>query len=244
MRDRRGCAAAQGAGALSPGGRVLRRHEDGLALFLLYFLLAAGGLWNLLGWFQEVMRLLAAPLLIALAILLAAVHARRQVAPQRAFLFYAGVVVSAFILEWVGVTTGKVFGSYRYGRVLQPQLFGVPVAIGFAWLGMLISAPEFEDWLMQRLPRCSPWLQVVFTAVLMLVFDVVMEPAAVRLDYWQWQGNLIPLQNYAAWFLFSLLYAAAAWRFGLSCLRLPAFCRHAWFAQLLYFVLVRLGHPR
>ncbi|HNW60182.1 MAG TPA: carotenoid biosynthesis protein [bacterium] len=244
MRDRKGGAAAQGERGLPPGGRVFREHGEGLAIFLLYFLLAAGGLWNLLGWFQELMRLLAAPLLIALAILLAAIHARRQAAPRRALLSYAGVVVSSFLLEWLGVTTGKVFGPYRYGEVLQPQLFGVPLAIGFAWLGMLISAAAVADGLMQRLPGRSPWVQVVFTAVLMLVFDAVMEPAAVRLDYWQWQGNLIPPQNYVAWFLFSLFYSAAAWRLGLFRNGLPAFCRHAWLAQLFYFLLVRLGHPR
>ena len=45
-------------------------------------------------------------------------------------------------------------------------------------------------------------------------FDYLMEPVAVRLDYWQWAGGAIPLQNYAAWFaiaaLAGLFHPAAA----------------------------------
>ena len=57
-----------------------------------------------------------------------------------------GLVLGALIfgsgiaLEYLGVLTGFPFGSYRYTGVLTPELPGsVPLAIGFAWLLVIVS---------------------------------------------------------------------------------------------------------
>ncbi|MBK9792799.1 MAG: carotenoid biosynthesis protein [Sphingobacteriales bacterium] len=39
----------------------------------------------------------------------------------------------------------------------------------------------------------------------MTLLDVFIEPVAIRLDFWQWQNNVIPFQNYVAWYLISFL---------------------------------------
>ena len=43
----------------------------------------------------------------------------------------------------------------------------------------------------------------------MVAYDVLMEPVAIRLDFWHWPEGSIPLQNYFAWFVvaFALLVA-------------------------------------
>jgi putative membrane protein len=41
----------------------------------------------------------------------------------------------------------------------------------------------------------------------MTFFDYLMEPAAIKLGYWVWQGSVIPFQNYLAWFVLGLLFA-------------------------------------
>ncbi|HOC89793.1 MAG TPA: carotenoid biosynthesis protein [bacterium] len=269
-RERSSAAAPDRAPALY--GWAMRRLAplqggEGFVLFLLYFLLAAGGLWHLLGWFQELMRLLAAPMLIAVALLVSYAHGHHYElwrGPAGARLrwlgFLAGVLLSAFWLEWAGVTTGKIFGRYAYGEKLQPQLFGVPLAIGFAWLSMVLSSAAVADRLIGAWTRRAQvrrgleppsvkvtpasdraLLRILLTALLMLFFDWVMEPAAVRLGYWSWQEGIIPLQNYLAWFLFSFLYAAAAWRLGFLQRGAPRLSRHAWLAQIIYFLMVRLG---
>ncbi|NLP10883.1 carotenoid biosynthesis protein [bacterium] len=217
-------------------------------LVSLYLLLCAGGLWHVLGWFQPLMRALAAPMLFSLAVLLFLACARRKgvADSSRWALFSIGVIVSAFFLEWFGVHSGKVFGPYAYGQVLQPQLLGVPVVIGCAWLTMILSSAGVMEWLVRRFGRTGPALfrsaggQVILIALLMVFFDWVMEPAAVKLDYWRWLEEEIPLQNYSAWIIFSLLYAAAALRLGLLKGGCPALARHVWAAQVIYFLLVRL----
>ena len=54
-----------------------------------------------------------------------------------------------------------------------------------------------------------PWaLKVLFGALVMVVYDLIMEPVAIRLDMWSWGGDVIPLQNYIAWFVISLVFLA------------------------------------
>jgi putative membrane protein len=35
-----------------------------------------------------------------------------------------------------------------------------------------------------------------------------MEPVAIYLNYWNWEGDVIPLQNYVAWFLIAFFFAS------------------------------------
>lgn len=55
----------------------------------------------------------------------------------------------------------------------------------------------------------SVWKSVFITvtgSLLMVFYDLFLEPAAMRLDMWSWEGNSIPFGNYAAWFFFSVLF--------------------------------------
>ena len=51
----------------------------------------------------------------------------------------------------------------------------------------------------------------ILSGLFMVIYDFALEPNAIALNYWQWAGNTIPLQNYIAWFgfgsLFSLFFA-------------------------------------
>lgn len=42
-------------------------------------------------------------------------------------------------LEYAGVTTGKIFGSYHYGRTLGTGWQGVPYLIGLNWAALIFS---------------------------------------------------------------------------------------------------------
>lgn len=197
----------------------------------------------MLGVFQTLMRILAAPLLISLS-LIAFVAAFRILSDQKIRLRLLGwsilVIIGSFAIEWIGVKSGKIFGSYAYGETLQPILFGVPVAIGFAWLCMLLTSTA----VMQRiLPKFFSYhfvVQAISISLLMVLFDIVMEPAAMKLGYWTWLGGSIPIQNFIAWFGISLLFAAIGLRLRLFNAKLPSFVFHAYLAQLIYFGLVIL----
>ncbi len=151
----------------------------------------------------------------------------------RLIIWVAAVYIATFALEAVGTATGLVFGAYRYGTVLGPMLFDVPVIIGFNWtiIVMGLSSLVFS--------RVSAWLPgALLVAVGCTIFDFFMEPAAIALGYWAWEGGDIPLQNYAAWFVIAFA-AAAAWR--LSGIRNGhPFPRWYVLIQLLFFIGLQL----
>ncbi len=129
-----------------------------------------------------------------------------------AMLFLIGVA-----LEYAGVATGLPFGSYRYTGVLVPELpGGVPLAIGFAWLLIVVSALFTARWLVDAASRAmswrssSIWLVPLLGACLAVGLDLLLEPVAYHVKrYWEWLGNAegyygVPWSNFAAWFVTAL----------------------------------------
>jgi putative membrane protein len=221
----------------------LKSHIHQMPIGALYFFLFAGGLWHVLGVFQMLMRILAAPLLIALSIIVFAVTFRILKDKKIRLLFIAWailVIVGSFVIEWFGVRTGKIFGLYFYGEALQPILSGVPIAIGFAWLCILLTSVAVVQRILQKFSNYHFIIQAISISLLMVLFDIVMEPAAMKLSYWTWLGDSIPIQNFIAWFVISLLFGLIGLPLNLFKEKLPAVVFHAYFAQLIYFGMVIL----
>jgi hypothetical protein len=141
---------------------------------LLYFILLAGGLWHVLGWFQTVMTLIAGPLLIALNLwLLMEGWIALSAGERQTLVWWAGFVgIGGFFVEWLGSRTGLIFGVYRYSQVLQPQIAGVPVAIGFSWIGISLASLAVAQrlWKMFR-DRQNFLLFTLGAAAMMVLFD-------------------------------------------------------------------------
>lgn len=116
-------------------------------------------------------------------------------------VLYSIIAVAGFLVEVAGVHTGLVFGDYQYDQVLGAKLFDTPLIIGINWL-MLIY---FVYHLVSR-TSISRWMQVIAGAMLMVAYDIILEPVAIRMNMWNWPGGDIPFQNYAAWFLISFVF--------------------------------------
>jgi putative membrane protein len=58
------------------------------------------------------------------------------------------------------------------------------------------------------------WLEVSAAAILMVFLDFLMEPVAVKLGFWFWQGGIIPAYNYICWLGISLFlqFVYRKWR--------------------------------
>ena len=208
-----------------------------LKISALYLLLGAGGLWHLLGVFQGVMRVLASPIMLALAIWLFwecwRIYPRHE-RPKFTIVSVCVVIVS-FGIEWLGVRTGQIFGAYVYGQTLRPSIAGVPISIGCAWFVMLIASTAVAQKIAPKSLAGTRFKMAFLVALLMVCFDLLMEPAAVKLDYWTWLDNHIPLQNYLAWFGLSFIFATIGLQTNVFRQPLPKIAVHAYFAQLIYF---------
>jgi putative membrane protein len=117
----------------------------------------------------------------------------------RFILFILLLFIAAFAAEWTGIHTGLLFGSYAYGDTLGLKVYDVPLIIGVNWFLLIYSTGV----LMQRSQVKSVWIRVTAGALLLILLDILIEPVAVRFNYWHWTGNQIPLKNYVCWFLLS-----------------------------------------
>lgn len=99
-----------------------------------------------------------------------------------------------YFVEVLGVHTGRVFGSYAYGDVLGLKVANVPLLIGLNW-SMLVFAIGVP---LARL-RWPVWLKVLAGSAAMVALDVLIEPVAMHLGFWNWEDGVVPLRNYIAW---------------------------------------------
>lgn len=115
------------------------------------------------------------------------------------YIFFLIVALAGFFVEVIGVNTGLVFGIYEYGDTLGVKLWNTPLMIGVNWFLLVYSTGV----LLQKLKIRKPTIFSVCGALIITALDILIEPVAVRFDYWSWEGGDIPLRNYLAWFIFS-----------------------------------------
>jgi bisanhydrobacterioruberin hydratase len=133
-------------------------------------------------------------------------------------LFLAACFVIGIIAEIIGINTGFLFGDYAYGNVLGRKIKNVPLLIGVNWFLIIYCCGiSIHTLLMKAINRIAAdngkapiamkALSVIVDGATMAVFfDWLMEPVAVKLGYWVWNGDgSIPMFNYICWFVISLL---------------------------------------
>jgi putative membrane protein len=109
------------------------------------------------------------------------------------------VMLFGFFIEVIGTKTGVIFGEYFYGKSLGIKLFNVPLIIGINWLLLIYIISGFLSFVN------NIYVFSTLAAFIMTSLDYLIEPVAVKLDFWQWQNGIIPTQNYIAWFVISIL---------------------------------------
>jgi putative membrane protein len=162
---------------------------------------------------------------------------------KRSIIFYgwiAAIFIISIIIEIIGVETGAVFGVYQYGDVLTPFIGSVPMAIGFAWINILLPSLVMAKFLIHSTTKKSSYLIAILTGIFMVFFDFIMEPSAIVLGYWNWAGDSIPIQNYVVWFVLGTIFAFTGVRLKILQIGTPLTLIHAYIAQLLYFGLVAI----
>jgi bisanhydrobacterioruberin hydratase len=166
------------------------------------------------------------------------------------FLFLSVCFLAGIGVEMIGINTGMLFGDYSYGDVLGYKIQKVPVMIGVNWFIIIYcSGISIHTLLMKAIKRVSEdngknpmalkALSVIIDgATLALFFDWLMEPVAVKLGYWTWNGDgSVPFYNYLCWFVVSILL--------LSVFHFTKFNKQNKFAvnllliQLMFFLLLR-----
>lgn len=122
---------------------------------------------------------------------------------RKTSIVFIVIAVLGFFIEVIGVNTGIIFGSYRYGSALGIKILNTPILIGFNWLFLAYSSYAVTDKL-----RVKRWGKYLIAPLLMLVFDLFLEQVAPKTDMWYWKNVSPPLRNYIAWYAFGLGFTA------------------------------------
>jgi bisanhydrobacterioruberin hydratase len=133
---------------------------------------------------------------------------KRKYALQVIMLFIILSVIF-FGIEYYGVKTGYIFGNYNYTDIFRFTYEKVPYVIGLNWVlviagGYLIGENIFSNFLSTSNFYFKKLTTIFFTGFYVLTFDWFLEPIAIKLGYWEWLGNYIPVQNYFSWFLLGI----------------------------------------
>ena len=86
---------------------------------------------------------------------------------------------------------------------LGTQLFNVPLIIGVNWFILTIGTRACSNWFTE-----SILLQIVFAAIIMVGLDLLIEPIAIKYEFWNWGQNEVPKQNYFMWLIASIIMQA------------------------------------
>jgi len=116
------------------------------------------------------------------------------------FVFFTIILVS-YLVEVAAVNSQLIFGNYIYGNGLGLKVFSTPLVIGINWAMLVYCSAS----IMERF-KLHVIVQIFFSSVIMILYDVVLESVAPFLDMWYWNRNTVPLQHYLAWFILALLF--------------------------------------
>ena len=160
---------------------------------------------------------------VLLACVACAAHALAVWGGRATVAFVVLVLVAAFAVEAVGVSTGLPFGSYSYAHSLGPQLMGVPLLVPLAWLMMAYPCLVMANQLAVRtVARQRLWLWSLITAICgglgLAAWDVFLDPQMVAAGHWSWRHpnpalpgvRGVPLTNLVGWLVSGMVLMALA----------------------------------
>jgi putative membrane protein len=133
-----------------------------------------------------------------------------------------------FITEALGVNYGLIFGTYEYGKNLGYKVWGVPIMICFNWALLTAITADIASYFTR-----SIWVKSFIGAALMTGLDVIIEVSAPRFDFWEFEGGIVPLQNYVGWLAIAFLAHLGYQYFKVKTNRKVSL--HLFFSMLIFF---------
>lgn len=144
----------------------------------------------------------AGPTYVVLGMVAALAFLAGGIGIVRAIAVAGAAIVLSLGAELVGTATGLPFGDYSYSAMLGYRVLGrVPFPIPLSWFYMLVGALAIVARL-SRTPagRASPWRWALGASLLLLAWDVAMDPAMVNTGHWSWgPGAMFHEAGLPAW---------------------------------------------
>jgi len=115
---------------------------------------------------------------------------------QRKWYLFLLFMTVGMTVEWIGVHTEVLFGTYSYGNNFGPKLDGIPFLIGANWALLTFITHQIAR---VTLPK-SLVGRAGLGAGLMVLLDFFLEQICSVADFWHFTGGA-GWFNYACWFI-------------------------------------------
>jgi len=123
-----------------------------------------------------------------------------QKGTNKQWLVFLIIAVIGYFIEVIGVTTGVIFGDYFYKTTLGWKLFETPLIIGVNWM-LLTYGVVYTIGV-----KIKNTIGIALASAFVLVaLDILIEPVAIKYDFWIWKQAIVPFKNYIAWFFISFI---------------------------------------
>lgn len=131
----------------------------------------------------------------------------------------ANMLLFVVLCILTGMTIGLLAtktGEYRFGTGLGYAVSDVPVVIGIHWFIIVYCCAITIYTLLIRImnkvaanattvrPTLKAISIIVDAATVAAFMDWIIEPVAVKLNWWHWETG-VPFYNYLCWYIFSAL---------------------------------------
>lgn len=118
-----------------------------------------------------------------------------------AFALWIILGLYAIGIETLAIYTGFPYGHFGYSELLGAKLFGVtPWTVFLAWTPLMLGAYALAANISTNILA-----RILLSAVVATAFDLVLDPGAVRLGFWQYDGGGwwygVPWSNFGGWLI-------------------------------------------
>jgi len=155
---------------------------------------------------------------------------------SRAFLLFIILSILAYSFEASSILTGFPYGLFSYGNGLAYKFFEiVPWNVPFAWIPAVVGSVAVV-----RSRFSLVWQQVLVTSGMLLLYDLLLDPAAVALHFWTWHSPgayyQVPYTNFLGWIFTGAIGSAVVLWFGKKLGALPRVSQVGFMGITLFWV--------
>lgn len=148
-------------------------------------------------------------------VLFALIHGSRAYRFRAMFVFISLVLGVGVASESLSLRTGIPFGHYRFTDLMGPQIFGLPVLLALAYVGMgylsWVVALVILDCDSKPLVGNKVVYLPLLASFVMTAWDLSMDPVWADIDHaWVWLNGGsyygVPISNYFGWILTTYIF--------------------------------------
>ena len=109
-----------------------------------------------------------------------------------------------YIIEFIGINHGWPYGNFQYLVELGPMVSEIPMALPLFFIPLVLNG-YLLTLLIVKKSRLDQKIIIPMAIVLVILIDLVLDPAAVALGFWSYGGGGefygVPHTNYQGWLI-------------------------------------------